>query len=84
MFHLSLSMLNMSPEQETKLEEWQQQQDAKVLEQQRVNDPTQDMPYYGCSGGEYSYIFTPTSLGIVLEVRNNVTKEQINLIDYKE
>ena len=40
------------------------------------------MAYYGCNGGELSYIFTITNMGLAVEVRNNLTKETINVTDY--
>jgi hypothetical protein len=44
----------------------------------------EDEPYYGCSGGAYSYIYTPTSLGMIIGVRNNITKDEINLTNFKD
>jgi hypothetical protein len=40
-----------------------------------------DIPYYGASGGAYSYIFTITSLGLMVSIRNNLTKVEVNLTD---
>ena len=70
--------------QREKLAAWVTEQDEKVLAEQRKQHPTQEYVYYGCSGGAYSYIFTPTSIGLCLEVVNNVTKEKINLTNYED
>jgi hypothetical protein len=51
-------------------------QDALVAKQQG-----KDFPYYGASGGAYSYIFTLTSLGLMVSIRNNLTKAEENLSD---
>lgn len=40
-------------------------------------------PYYGSIGGAYIYKFCPTSLGLITKVENSVTKEEIDLTDYK-
>jgi len=37
----------------------------------------------GCSGGRFTYSFTPTSLGLATEVTDNVTKETCNVTDYE-
>lgn len=36
----------------------------------------------GAIGGAYTYCFTPTSLGVIVVVKNCVTKEEINLTDF--
>lgn len=38
--------------------------------------------YYGACGGGYSYIFTPTSLGMGISVMNTLTGDEINLTNY--
>lgn len=37
---------------------------------------------YGTIGGGYTYSFTPTSVGVVIRVQNNVTKKEIDVSDY--
>ena len=44
---------------------------------------TRPTKYEGCSGGRYVYTFRPTSLGLVTRVRDDITKEEINLSDYE-
>ena len=38
---------------------------------------------YGAIGGAYTYEFTPTSIGVVVKVRNSVTNAVIDLTDYE-
>jgi len=60
------------------LNKWMKEQDEKVAKLQNSNEA-----YYGAIGGDCTYCFTPTGLGIVIVVKNNVTKEEINLTDYE-
>lgn len=38
----------------------------------------------GAAGGRLTYMFTPTGLGVVLVVQDEITKQTINLTDYNE
>lgn len=38
--------------------------------------------YTGAIGGRFTYEFTPTSLGIVIKVRDSMDKDEIDLTDY--
>lgn len=38
----------------------------------------------GASGGRFTYTFTPTTLGMILCVVDNVTHETLDLTDYSE
>jgi hypothetical protein len=67
-------MFNLTSEQQARLALWITEQDATCKA---------DEHHYGCIGGGYSYIFTPTSLGVVVRVKNNLTKEEIDLTDYE-
>lgn len=60
-----------------------EEQDAKVVEMQKDSERAKLglTPYYGASGGAYSYIFTPTSLGLCVAIRNNLTKDEKSLTD---
>lgn len=60
-----------------KLRTWQAEQDAKVAAMQKNRKP-----YYGAAGGEYVYTYCPTTIGVVVKVRNDVTNEEIDLSDY--
>lgn len=73
----------LNQNQELKLSTWINEQDKKVMEEQNKNkENPRNHPYYGCSGGEYTYSFTPTSLGTIRRVTNNYTKESIDLTEY--
>ncbi len=39
-------------------------------------------PYYGAIGGVYEYSFVPTSVGIVITVKNSVSGDIIDLSEY--
>jgi len=39
-------------------------------------------PYTGAIGGEITFCFSPTSLGVCVVVTDQVTGEEINLTDY--
>lgn len=67
---------------------FKRRQDEAVLEHQRQTMSAKDFelntgngqyPYYGASGGGYSYIFTPGAVGHTLMVRNNTTKHVLSL-----
>lgn len=81
-FELTLDQL-------TKILEWQKQIDQKVLEEQKQTLPnwhelTMDgeYPYYGPIGGDLTYCFSPTSLGVVVKIKHNFTGEILDLTDY--
>ncbi len=38
--------------------------------------------YTGAIGGRYTYSFTPTSIGLVVKVKDAITGEEIDLTDY--
>ena len=38
---------------------------------------------YGSIGGAYTYSFIPTSVGVVVRLKNTVTNEEIDLSDYE-
>ncbi len=40
--------------------------------------------YAGASGGQFTYLFTPTSIGLVVEVRDNIGGEVLNVTDYDQ
>jgi len=50
----------------------------KLAEWQENHTPI----YVGAIGGMYTFSFTPTGIGVIIEVKNNTTGESINLTDY--
>lgn len=71
-------MFQLDESQKQRLNVWIRQQELKVAdEQQRSN------AYYGAIGGAYEYCFLPTSIGLIVKVKNGLTKEEIDLSDYE-
>ena len=78
-------MFSLSKEQEKKLAGWQLVQEAKVISLEKGTElEHSDEAYYGAVGGGYTYSFTPTSLGCITKVENNITKEEIDLTEYDQ
>lgn len=76
-------MFSLDEKQTEKLRVWEEEQDRKVIDQQKGTEFERfGIPYYGVTGGSLTYSFTPTGLGVVVKIRNNVTKEEIDLTDY--
>jgi hypothetical protein len=77
-------MFELDAEQSKRLNEWCSEQDKKVMESQKGTEVEHSgEAYYGCSGGSVTYMFTPTTLGLVVKVQNNMTGEIIDLTDYE-
>ena len=58
--------------------------DFKQMEKFREWKSHHEDVYSGATGGRYSWIFTPTSIGLCTEVQDNITKVKINLTDYSD
>lgn len=71
-------MFSVPADQRDKLDKWIAENNAGVARQQGG-----DSPYYGGSGGSLTYSFTPTSLGLIVKVTNNMTGQTIDLTDYE-
>jgi len=57
-----------------KLNTWQDEQKRKMPEN----------PNIGAIGGLYTYSFTPTSIGTVIKIKNNLTQDILDLSDYED
>ena len=78
-------MFIISKNQQAQIDTWKQEQNAKVAKQQEGTDVARvGGPNYGAIGGGFTYMFTPTGLGMVIKVVNNITKEELDLTDYKD
>ncbi len=56
-------------------------EDCNKIEQWQIDNGPDS--YAGCSGGRYTYMFTPTSLGMVVKVKDNLKGIELDLTDYK-
>jgi hypothetical protein len=70
-------VFNLSEAQCNKVNIWRREQDAIVAKQQGKN-----APYYGASGGEVTYMFTPTTIGCVMQVKHAMTESVLDISDY--
>jgi hypothetical protein len=62
------------------LSKGQSEEAKKWMEEHKNQGCTQEKS--GAAGGTYSYMFTPTGLGIVEEVKCNLCNEQFTLTDF--
>jgi len=80
-----MEKFEISEEDWERITTWQQEIDAKVMEQQkRTRMERPGGAYYGVSGGGYTYSFTPTSLGTVVKVTNGLTGDVLDITDYDD
>lgn len=70
-------MTTLTKREKTTLQKWMREQNIKVDRMSHTHKT-----YYCPNGGCYTYIITPTSMGNVTEVRNNITKDEIDITDY--
>jgi len=91
-----MAKFELNDEQVERIRAWAAEQDKVVVERQRAEletagrsgDPfrvalaEQGLPYYGAIGGELTYSFTPTGLGVVEVVTHGGTKEKLDVTDY--
>lgn len=76
-------MFSLTAEQLSILEPWKGAQDLHVSQLQTDAElPERPQAYYGAIGGELTYLFTPTSLGVVVRVKHAVTGAELDLTDY--
>ena len=77
-----------------KLEEWKKKMFKKgvALQKEQYPDPDETMkfcweegfPYTGAIGGQFSFIFTPTSIGVAVQAKDALTGETLELTDYSD
>lgn len=63
---------SLSDTQQRQADEWMQQQ------------MTKENVYMGAAGGRFSFEFTPCGLGILVVVKDNGLKEELNITDFEE
>ncbi len=54
---------------------------ALALQKDRGSPLMEGEVYYGAIGGGLTYSFTPTSLGVILTVKEAITDEELNVND---
>lgn len=72
-------MFSINTEQQKKINRWFGEQQKVYMKKHKIG-----VPYYGAIGGELSYHFTPTSLGVVLKITHNGTRETLDATDYED
>lgn len=72
---MTIHGFTLDAEEQTRLHEWMAEQNKLLTEQNKSN-------YEGASGGRFTYSFTPTSLGVVTKVQDDLTGNEIDLTDY--
>lgn len=84
----------LSPEQLVKLNDWIDLQNSKAVDMQRANPPQgvpldllescweDGFPYSGAIGGNLTYSFTPTSIGVIVNIKHGNTGQDIDLTEY--
>jgi len=75
-----MATFKLSEKQWQKFKTFEKEQDQKVAKLRRVSGAAN----YGAIGGGYKFVFTPTNMGTVAGVINQVTKDELNLTDYNE
>lgn len=84
----------LTDDQMEKYLRWQSEQYGKAVEKQKreIENPTEVIkscwedgyPYAGAIGGSSTFMFTPTSLGVVVKVTDGLTGETVDLSDYED
>ena len=63
-------MFTISPEEWKKFDEWVKTKDLKS--------------YTGAIGGRWTYSFTPTNLGTIVKVKDQLLGDEIDITDYSD
>jgi hypothetical protein len=69
----------LTEEQKEKLGAWADEQHKKDAEKAKASGR---LSVYGASGGAFSYTFTPTTLGMVVKVKNNLSGDELDLTEW--
>lgn len=72
-------MFSLTEEQKEKLGQWASEQYKKDAAKAAQNGR---LSAYGASGGEFSYTFTPTNLGLIIKVKNNLSGDELDLTEW--
>lgn len=77
-----MSNFKVYPDQILKLDKWLEELHAERVAKAPKDPLGLDDLYCGAIGGELTYSFTPTSLGCILKVTDELTNKTIDLTDY--
>ena len=85
---------SITDKQNSKIAQWCDDQNAKAIERQKENPPRnipmsmlessweKGYPYGGAIGGDLTYSFTPTNIGVVVKITHGLTNETLDISDY--
>lgn len=85
--------IKISKSQKKKIQKFLYEQDQIVLKEQAENisflfveDLTDNnlLPYYGSIGASYTIMITPTSLGNIIKIKHEWTKEILDITEYEK
>ncbi len=78
-------MFTLNANQVKKFKSWFTEITSDILEAQQAlfGESAPTHPYYGGIGGGITYSFTPTNLGVIVEVTEHHTKKKLDLTDYE-
>lgn len=74
-------MFEVTEEEHQKISTWQANLHKKLIKEGKVT-VVDGYPYSGAIGGTLTYSFTPTSIGVVFKVKDNLSGEVLDLTDY--
>lgn len=85
----------LTPSQQAKALKFFAEQDAVALEDEKEQFKdgapiemklawADGQPYSGAIGGSRTYIFTPTSLGVIVIVRHGITNAELNITNFED
>jgi hypothetical protein len=71
---------------------WREEQDKIAAEKQKedeelckmIEDCGLGFPYYGATGGNLKFMFTPCSIGVTIQVEHLYTKAVLDLTNYED
>lgn len=88
-----MKIFQLNDDQLAKIETWKKEQNLAAVEKQKENPPdvpkdlleqfwANGYPYGGAIGGELTYSFSPTSIGVQAEVIHAFTGEILDVTEY--
>jgi hypothetical protein len=72
-------LFSLTNEQIEKLSVWAAEQVSKDTEKAAQSGR---ISTYGACGGAFTYSFTPTSLGLIVKVTNNLSGDELDLTEW--